>query len=245
MAPLLSGELSEFYRPAEQELSFGATSSAFCPSAPSSLIILSLSSPVHQAALTRASLSPGITRAYNSARPEARLKLAHNPGSEVLEESILPLLISRWKSNCGGQVIIEEVTAHDDIGQYSFLSRCCNVHSTYPTFAEKLFSRDLMKVAGPYTAIFTTSPFREMSSLARRALEISHPADQLKMPAHTTGVLWRYSFFSDYLIVGILVVVFLLIPPVLLGAHALTAIESPKGLKTRMVGAIAESKGNN
>ncbi|KAG0147730.1 hypothetical protein CROQUDRAFT_655722 [Cronartium quercuum f. sp. fusiforme G11] len=226
MSPLLTDGPLEPFHADEQQLSLGATSSSFCPSGSSSLIILTLSSADHQDALERGYLSPDITQAYNSAAPESRLKLTHYPGSAVLRESVFPLLASRWKSNCRGKVIIEEVQAHNNIDQ--------------------VFSRNLAEVSGPYTVIFTTTPFRKFGSLERRAFgKPSLTADGSKnstMPDRNSGVLWRYSFFSDYLIIGILVVVFLLIPPVLLGAHALTAIESPKGLKTKMIGVIAESK---
>lgn len=110
---------------------------------------------------------------------------------------------------------------------------------------DRVFADDLSIMKEPYMAIFTTIT---LPHLTRRALKKVYPeADGSRnstMPSQETGVMWRYSFLSQYLIIGIFVVVLLLIPPVLLGAHALTSIESPKGLKTKMVGAISESKAN-
>ncbi|KAH9817694.1 hypothetical protein DFH28DRAFT_962718 [Melampsora americana] len=228
LANLISNDFVEEYRPVEQELSFGVTSNSFCPSGPSSLLIITLSSTDHQSALTNGNLSPRITQAYNSASPESRIRLAHNPQNTEFDETVLPNLVSHWKTNCGGKVIIRAIKAREDI--------------------DTIFSREIGEMSGPYMVICTTTPIQSLTSLDRRALKkISLSTDAQKnstMPNPHSGLLWRYSFFSDYLIIGILVVVFLLIPPVLLGSHALRSIESPRGLKTKMVGAITESKGN-
>ncbi|EGF98574.1 uncharacterized protein MELLADRAFT_76066 [Melampsora larici-populina 98AG31] len=225
---LISTDFAEEYRPIEQELTFGVTSNSFCPSGSSSLLILTLSSIDQQKALINGNLSPRITQAYNSASPASRIRLAHNPQNTELDETVLPNLVSHWKSDCGGKVILREIKAQEDI--------------------DTIFSREIANMPGPYMVVCTTTTIQSLTSLDRRALrKISLAADPQKnstMPDPHSGLLWRYSFFSDYLIIGILVVVFLLIPPVLLGSHALRSIESPRGLKTKMVGAITESKGN-
>ncbi|KNZ45564.1 hypothetical protein VP01_7g4 [Puccinia sorghi] len=240
---LISASLQEFLEggfptepvisePAPQ-LTFASSSQPLCPTGASSLIVFDLCEYDRPSDLN--SGSSQIIKQFNSATESARFWTNHFPDSSAQRwMSQLPLL---WPSLCQGDVVITKVKPGQDL--------------------DTVFHRTIQEIDEPRLVILSTSPQPLDSSVGRvghekRGLLVegllmensSMPASSAKLPATKTGVFWRYTFLSDYLIVGVLVMVLLFIPPVVLGSLALQSIESPKGLKSKMVGQVTEVKGN-
>ncbi|MBW0476234.1 hypothetical protein O181_015949 [Austropuccinia psidii MF-1] len=205
------------------QLSFGISSATrLCPLGLSSLIIFTLDS--HSQQLKNGFLSRQINKDYNSVPGSARVWIKNSP--KLSNAQFSSQLLSSWKTTCVGEVVVKQIQIDDDI--------------------ESIFSQTVSTITGPRLMIFTTSPFEEISLMRRRQLS-GHPPNMLgdsNVPSSKTGVLWRYNFLSEYLIIGVLVMFLLFIPPIALGSFALLSIETPKGLKTKMIGQISEAKAN-
>ncbi|GAA5981950.1 hypothetical protein JCM11641_006809 [Rhodosporidiobolus odoratus] len=65
-----------------------------------------------------------------------------------------------------------------------------------------------------------------------------HNGTSIFQPKEKSGLLHRYVFFTPALVFSILVTLLVLIPTVLLGAQALTNIETVEGLETKMAGTV-------
>ncbi|WAQ91714.1 hypothetical protein PtA15_15A105 [Puccinia triticina] len=217
-----------------QQLAFHSGSQPLCPTGTSSLIIFDLSEAEQRSTLKNQLLSSSkITQEYNSLPEPSRFWTDHFPNSLADRwSSELPMI---WPSLCHGQVKITKLKIGEDL--------------------DAAFRKATQDLDEPRLVIFTTSPPPLDTSpsnvidkrglpdiMAENSSRIPLSAESL--PGPKTGVFWRYSFLSDYLIVGVLVMLLLFIPPVVLGSFALQSIESPKGLKTKMVGQVSEVKGN-
>jgi len=215
------------------QLTFASSSQPLCPTGASSLVVFDLSEYDRPSDLNSGS-SP-IIHQFNSATESARFWTHHFPDSSAQRWiSQLPLL---WPSLCQGDVVMKKVKPGQDL--------------------DAVFRRTIQEVDEPRLVILSTSPQpldssggrvrHEKRGLPGEGLSMengSMPASSAKRPGPKTGVFWRYTFLSDYLIVGVLVMVLLFIPPVVLGSFALQSIQSPKGLKSKMVGQVTEVKGN-
>ncbi|PLW16739.1 hypothetical protein PCANC_04160 [Puccinia coronata f. sp. avenae] len=218
-----------------QQLPLDYPSTPLCPTGASSLIIFDLSESDQRANLESVLISSQINRQFNAAPESSRFWTNYLPDSLAERwTSELPLL---WPSLCEGDVLEVKVRSGEDL--------------------DTVFHKTIEQVDEPRLVIMTTSPPPlGTSTLTTRAGPIkrglpegtlensSMPVSSKGLPGPNTGVFWRYNFLSDYLIVGIFVMLLLFIPPVVLGSFALQSIESPKGLKTKMVGQVSEVKGN-
>lgn len=211
-----------------------------CPTGSSSLFIFTLTSSVHQNNLRSGFLSSRINQEYNSISKSSRFWSNNFPISQV-DHSILDL-VSTWSSLCQGDVIVKPVPGDEEI--------------------DSVFQQTTDGIDGARLVIFTTPAMISLeSSIETQTRPQYHERRQLlredlledvptssdnttRLPSPKAGLFWRYNFLSDYLIIGVLVMVLLFIPPVVLGCFALQSIESPKGLRTKMVGQVSEVKGN-
>ncbi|POV95598.1 hypothetical protein PSTT_16164 [Puccinia striiformis] len=86
----------------------------------------------------------------------------------------------------------------------------------------------------PRLVIFTTFPAPPETSWTREGRMVIKKRGLLEsisenrctpvtaegLPGPNTGVFWRYNFLSDYLIVGVLVMLLLFIPPIILCSYS-------------------------
>ncbi|KAI7944124.1 hypothetical protein MJO28_011652 [Puccinia striiformis f. sp. tritici] len=220
----------------DSQLRLDSTSVPLCPSGISSLLIFDLSESEHKSNLKTGYLSPEINHEFNSVPESSKFWTNHFPNNLIDRWNVeIP---SIWSSMCLGQVAITQVKNGEDLNS--------------------VFHKTIEEIDEPRLVIFTTIPAALEASWTRERRMViekrglpesisenqSTPVTTEGLPGPKTGVFWRYNFLSDYLIVGVLVMLLLFIPPIVLGSFALQSIESPKGLKTKMVGQVSEVRGN-
>ncbi|CAH7676218.1 hypothetical protein PPACK8108_LOCUS11330 [Phakopsora pachyrhizi] len=204
------------------QLTFESKYKSLCPLEPSSLQVYIVSNQPIQQSLKHGFISPEISKEYNSVPSKSRLWIHNRPN-----DGLIPELLENWTTECRGRVFLKEIISTDDVS------------SAYGDITNQ--------DDGALLVVFVTAPSEKLNDLYKRQLsshgQPSSKANPSGMPSSKTGVFWRYSFLSDYIIIGALVLILLFIPPVLLGSYALMSIEASKGLKTKMVGSITEVKG--
>ncbi|EFP86462.1 hypothetical protein PGT21_026774 [Puccinia graminis f. sp. tritici] len=219
------------FQAATDQLTFASRSEPLCPTGASSLTIFDLSESDKRSELNNGFLSSQtITQEFNALPEPSRFWTTHFPIS--LADRWVAELPSIWSGLCHGQVSVIKVKTGEDL--------------------DAAFLKASQEGDQPRLVILTTSPppldassrLIERRGLSENISSSSKPISSEALPDPKTGVFWRYNFLSDYLIVGVLVLILLFIPPVVLGAFALQSIESPKGLKSKMVGQVSEVKGN-
>ncbi|KAH9448114.1 hypothetical protein Pst134EB_022101 [Puccinia striiformis f. sp. tritici] len=211
----------------DSQLRLDSTSVPLCPSGISSLLIFDLSESEHKSNLKTGYLSPEINHEFNSV-PES-------------------------SNMCLGQVAITQVKNGEDLSKF-FKKKTRYVRDDVETdtvmiifiifawVADSVFHKTIEEIDEPRLVIFTTIPAALEASWTRERRMViekrglpesisenqSTPVTTEGLPGPKTGVFWRYNFLSDYLIVGVLVMLLLFIPPIVLGSFALQSIESLK-----------------
>ncbi|KAH9448098.1 hypothetical protein Pst134EB_022085 [Puccinia striiformis f. sp. tritici] len=251
----------------DSQLRLDSTSVPLCPSGISSLLIFDLSESEHKSNLKTGYLSPEINHEFNSVPESSKFWTNHFPNNLIDRWNVeIP---SIWSSMCLGQVAITQVKNGEDLSKF-FKKKTRYVRDDVETdtvmiifiifawVADSVFHKTIEEIDEPRLVIFTTIPAALEASWTRERRMViekrglpesisenqSTPVTTEGLPGPKTGVFWRYNFLSDYLIVGVLVMLLLFIPPIVLGSFALQSIESPKGLKTKMVGQVSEVRGN-
>ncbi|GAA5893390.1 Ac45/VOA1 transmembrane domain-containing protein [Sporobolomyces salmoneus] len=208
--------------------------------------LANLPSP-HAVILTALPASYSSPRRLNTKQPHLHLnnkqkRQMYEPSTEDIsdlpeeEQEFIEEVLEEIKEEQAFDEMMNRVQSHDDETATSSSSSSSDIGVSEIITPEELISEEEEKAQQDEWdgEMLEVSPYSDYSSFQKDKKN----GTSIFEPKEKSGLLHRYVFFTPALVFALLVTLMVLIPTVLIAVQALTSIETPHGLESKMTGTV-------